>query len=56
MCRRTGRREYHTLVVASNVLGVSGRNMLEAMIQGESDPSAGRVCTKEAIGEDAKRK
>lgn len=25
--------------VASNVLGVSGRNMLEAMIQGESDPS-----------------
>ncbi|WP_019909933.1 IS110 family transposase [Paenibacillus sp. HW567] len=25
--------------VASNVLGVSGRNMLEAMIQGETDPS-----------------
>ncbi|WP_228745078.1 hypothetical protein [Paenibacillus sp. S150] len=25
--------------VASNVLGVPGRNMLEAMLQGESDPS-----------------
>lgn len=25
--------------VASNVLGVSGRSMLEAMIQGETDPS-----------------